>query len=295
MYITPNKGIPVKKIILPLMLFTALSACGERVEVKPATEGYILGSNGYKPDAIPPSRFRLDPCILVCDKLILVEKSDQGMKEEFRLFMPIDQLNVTFDLRMTASIEDGATKKILNKITPTDNRITLNQVYETYAQPIIREVTRSVLAEYSINELSSSRDAVNAVLSEKLREALKVQPIKLKTVGLADIQFPDVITKQKEAAAERRIAIEREEAEKQIKLIQLQTEFETAKVERSIRRERAEALAEENKIAADSVTPQYLQYKKLEVISELAKNGSTSVFVPFDALDEVGLSQKVFK
>lgn len=37
----------------------------------------------------------------------------------------------------------------------------------------------------------------------------------------------------------------------------------------------------------------YLEYKRLEVLQELAKSG-TSVFVPMSALDEVGMSNKAF-
>lgn len=289
----------MRKILILMGLSIPLAACGEAVQVPPATEGKILTSNGYLPDTIPPSRFRLAPCLLVCDKIILIEKSDQGVKEAFRLFMPKDQLNVNFDLRMTASIQDNKTDAILNRVQPVWNdsynelTIGFNKVYDTYAQPIIRDAVRSVVSEYSIGELSSNRDIVNAAIAERLKQALSSTPIALKQVGLADIQFPEVITKQKEIAAERRVQIEQQEAKKQIRLIELQTDLEAAKAERAIRRERAEAAAEENEIAAQSVTPEYLEYKRLEVMSAMAENRS-SVFVPFSALDEVGLSQKVF-
>lgn len=300
----------MKKIFIGTALALAtltLTGCGQRVEVPPSYEGKVLTPNGYKPDTIPPSIFRLDACFwpgAICDKLVLIEKTDNGVKEEFRLFMPVDQLNIGFDLRMTASIRDGATDAILNRMTAiqTDtgagtfgsNRlIDFQRVYNTYAQPIIREVVRNVMAEFSINQVLSSREQVNAELREKLENSLKHTPIILKTVGLADVQWPEIITQQKELAKQREVEIEQQEAIRQKRLIELDTDLQAAKAERAIRRERAEAAAEENEIAAKSVTPEYLEYKKLEVLSDLASNGNT-VYVPFGALDTVGMSVKQF-
>lgn len=292
----------MKKVFAALFLTMGLSACfGERVEVPPAYEGKVLTQNGYLPETYPPSTFRLPPCWVpgsICDQLVLIEKSDNGVKEGFTVFMPKNQLTMSFDLRMTASIRDGKTDAILNKITAeatTSGRkyISFDRVYGVYAQPIIRDAVRSVVAEYTIDEIASSRDAVNAAIRERLSTVLAGTPITLKTAGLAKVAYPDVITQRKEQAEERRIEIEQEEARKQVELIKLQTELEKAKANRAIRRERAEAAAEENQIAAKSITPEYLEYKKLEVMDAMAQSGA-AVFIPFDALGTVGLSQRVF-
>jgi len=281
-------------------LAVALGACGERVEVPPAHKGKILTKNGYKPETVPPSKFRLDACWAYCDRLILVEASDVGIEEQFRLFMPKDQLNMSFDIRFTLSVRDDqqAIDSIFARIPPDIDRggylkIATTKIYQTYGQPVMREVIRTVIANYTINEIASSRDTMNAELVSAVTKALQSTPLTVKRLALADVQFPDVITKQKEAAAQRRIEIEQEEANKQIALVKLQTELEQAKMRRAIRRERAEAAREENAIFAESVTEKYLAYKKLEVLEAMAKNPNT-VFVPYSALDEVGMSQRIF-
>jgi len=207
--------------------------------------------------------------------------------------MPKNQLTMSFDIRLTGSIRDNSTDKILSRIDATSGRITFSQVYTTYAQPIIRDAVRAVVAEFTIDQIASSRDAVNQKIAEKLKTRLASTPIALKQVGLARAEYPQVITERKEKAEQRRIDIEQEEANKQVKLIKLQTALEEAKANRAIRREHAEAAAEENRIAAESITPEYIEWKKLEVLSEMAKSGSTT-FVPVDALGTVGLSNKVF-
>ncbi len=293
----------IKTLIAVILVPLFLSGCfwGERVTVPPAYEGKVLSSVGYLPDTYPPSSFRLATCWLpgsVCEKLILIDKSDKGIKESFDLFMPKSDLKMSFDLRMTASIRDGKTDAILNRVQPqiTKSGLTVvffDNVYQTYAQPIIRDAVRSVLAEYTIDQVASSRETINSELRKRLDSVLSNTPIVLKQVGLASVNYPEIITKRKEQAEERRIEIEQEEARKQVALIKIQTEFEQAKARRAIRRERAQAAAEENEIAAKSITPQYLEYKKLEVLNELAKSGATT-FVPFDALGTVGLQNKVF-
>jgi len=108
------------------------------------------------------------------------------------------------------------------------------------------------------------------------------------------VRFPKVILDQKEAAARRRIAIQQEEAEKQIRLVKLQADLEAARAERQIRRERAQAVLEENKIYAESVSEKYLAYRRLEVLEKLTKSANTK-WVPFEALGTVGQSVEVFR
>lgn len=290
------------KIAIVALMASTLSGCyGKKVTVPPAFEGKVLGKNGYLPDTYPPSSFRLASCWglgSICEQLILIDKSDKGMIEKFTLFMPKSDLTMSFDIRLTASIKDGKTDTILNRVQPktTDSGsrvIYFDKVYDTYAKPIIRDAVRSVLAEYTIDQVASSRDAVNSELVARVGNALKDTPVGLKQFALASVQYPGIITKRKEQAEERRIEIDQEEARKQVELIKIQTALEKAKASRAIRRENAEAAAEENKIAAQSITPQYLEYKKLEVLMEIAQSGA-AVFVPFDALGTVGLQQKVF-
>jgi len=293
----------MKRIMTMIVMgsLLALAACGESVQVPPAHKGKILTKNGYAPETVTPSKFRLAPCWAYCDKLILMQAGDEGIKETFRLFMPRDQLNMSFDVRFILAIRDdeASIDSVFNRVVPkryenyNQALITTERIYAIYGKPAMREVVRSAMAKYSINEVASSRERVNAELTEAVAGALGSTPITIKRFSIADVQFPDVITKQKEVAAQRRIEIEEQEAKKQIALVQLQTELEKAKLNRSVRREKAEAAREENAIYAESVTDKYLDYRRLEVLEALAKNPNT-VFVPMEALGSVGMNQRVF-
>ncbi|WP_062265680.1 SPFH domain-containing protein [Endozoicomonas arenosclerae] len=290
----------IKKLIRLSALILAtfsLSGCyliGEKVEVPPAHVGKILTKDGYKPDTVNPSKFRLDACIAYCDRMVLLEVSDQGLAERFKLFMPKDQLNMEFEVRMTISVDNRMIDKIYDRIPPNNNKIPFNKIYLTYAQPIIRDVVRQIVAEYQINEVASSRERISQELFNGVSKALEGTPLMVKRFGLADVQFPEVITRAKEAAAERREQISREQAQFEIQKIQLERQLEEAKMLRAIEKEKAEATKEVNEILAKSVDDKYLAYRALEVLDQMASSDN-KVFIPVEALGTVGLQQAIFE
>lgn len=286
------------KLLVVVALF-GLTACGEKVEVPPAFKGKVLTSAGWKPEIYEPSKFRLEACWAYCDKLVLIEASDQGMQESFRLFMPKDQLNVAFDIRFTLSLrsDDASINSIVARV-PADvddygrSVVPATKVYATYGQPILREKIRSVVAEYTIDELTANREKINSRIYEEITGSLKDTPLTVRRIAFADIQYPEVIVNAKEAAAQRKAEIEQARADRQVQEVKLQTELQKVKAEAAIREAKAEAAKRENEIFAASVSERYLQYKRLEVLELMAKN-ERAVFVPVEAIGTLGLEQRI--
>lgn len=291
---------------LAVLGLLSLAACGERVQVEPAHVGKILTPSGYKPDIIPPSVFRMDHCAFpgqICDKLVTIATSDNRTVEEFRLLMPRDNLYLEFDMNIIYSVlnDEETLNRTLDRLKPDgaskNSRImtiSADNIYKTYGRPILRDVTRAVLAQYSIDEIASSRDAINQEIVTRLIETVSAEaPLAFKYAGLADVDYPQVIVDAQELRASRVIAIEKEEAEKAIRLVQISSDLEAAQAEREVRVTLAQAAREENEILAQSATREYLQYRRLEVLEKLAES-ENAVFVPYGALDDVGVSQRIF-
>lgn len=268
-----------------------LSACaGQRVRIDSGFIGLIVNETGIQPGTIEPSTFRMEACMWpwsVCPRLLLVEASDQGIEEQIRVMMPQEQLNIVFDLRATLRVtsDDETIFDIVNRMSPQPypgesyvDVITFDRVYTTYAQPVIREVARSVITQYSIEEVMANRDTISIQIRTAMEEALTHTPFTVVQMGLADMQYPGVIIAAREAAEQRRIDIEREEAERQIRLIQAQTELEVAQAQQAIRLTEAETIRLENEEVAESVTPQYIMYRMLEVQQQMAMGDSTVIF-----------------
>ena len=200
----------LKAVVVISVLAVSLAGCAPQVQVPPAYVGKILTKDGYKPETVTPSKFRLEYCMVYCDQLILLQASDQSKTEPFQIFLPKDQLNMKLDVRMTLSVNKDMIEFIYDKVPAKGSVISFDDIYDTYAMPVVRDVIRQVVTKYTINEIASSREQVSAELNAAVGRALSDKPIILQNLGLADVQFPPVITQAKEKAAERREQIERE-------------------------------------------------------------------------------------
>ena len=272
-------------------LALSLVACGSKVEVPAAHVAKIMTKDGYKADTIGTSKFRLDWCWAYCDKLVLLDASDQAVSEKMELFMPEDKLNMTFDLRLTMIINPNKYEELFARIPPVDQSgidvISWDKAYITYAQQIVRAEAREFLSGFTIAEIASSREAINAQLSERLTKSINSKtPFQVRYVGLADIQYPKIIVVAQENAAERREQIQQEEAQLQISKVQLERQLQEQQLQRKVDVERALAEAEVARIQSQSLTPQYMKYRELQILEKLATS-ENKVFVPSAMLDSV--------
>ena len=272
-------------------LAVSLAACGSKVEVPAAHVAKIMTKDGYKADTNGTSKFRLDRCWAYCDKLVLLDASDQAVSEKMELFMPEDKLNMTFDLRLTMIINPNKYEELFARIPPVDQNdvdvISWNKAYVTYAQQIVRAEAREFLSDFTIAEIASSRETINAQLSQRLTKSINEKtPFQVRYVGLADIQYPKIIVEAQENAAERREKVQQEEAQLQISKVQLERQLQEQQLQRKVDVEKAMAEAEVARIQSQSLTSAYIRYRELQILEKLAESDN-KVFVPSAMLDYV--------
>ena len=273
------------------VLAVSLAACGSKVEVPAAHVAKIMTKDGYKADTIGTSKFRLDWCWAYCDKLVLLDASDQAVSEKMELFMPEDKLNMTFDLRLTMIINPNKYEELFARIPPVDQNgvdvISWDKAYITYAQQIVRAEAREFLSDFTIAEIASSRETINAQLSQRLTKSINEKtPFQVRYVGLADIQYPKIIVEAQENAAERREQINQEYANLELSKVRLERELQEQTMNQKITFERARAEAAVNKIIAESVSPEYVKYRTLDILSNMA-NSDNKVFVPYEMVNSL--------
>lgn len=249
----------------------ALTGCGDRVEVPPAHIGKIMTQNGYKEGIIPTSKFRLDPCLAYCDRLVTLDISDVSYQEPMQIFIPKDKLNLNVTIKATLSLNPNRTEELFSRVSPTEesgylSKIDSRSVYQRYASQVIQAETRAFLSQYSINEIASSNEKINADIAKRLSEVLsKRTPFEVRYIGLTDIKYPDIIVKAQEGAAERREAIQQEEAQLRISEVKLERQLKEARLTRAIEKEKAETEAMAQRTLADSVDPRVLKLRELEI------------------------------
>ena len=287
------KSVIVKAVGLFVVVAT-LTGCGQKVEVPPAHVGKIMTKDGYKEGTIPTSKFRLDPCWAYCDKLVTLNASDQSVSEKLKVFMPKDKLEMAFDIRATLSVDPSDYEQVFAKVGTVDTNndgifeIPLNTVYKTYAQNILMAEAREFLVNYSIAEVASSREAINAELSQRLAKAISERtPFNVRYLGLADVDYPTIILEAQKNAAQRREMIEQENAQLEISKVQLSRQLQEQTMQRKIDVEKAKAEAEVNKILGDSMTDDYQTYQSFQVMNKMAES-QNKVFMPVEMLTTVG-------
>ncbi|MDR2327589.1 MAG: SPFH domain-containing protein [Acidovorax sp.] len=259
-----------KNILAAAAAALVLTACGQKVEVPPAHLGKIMTKDGYQEALIPTSKFRLGMCWAYCDRLVLLDVSDKAYEEAMSIFIPEDKLNLDVSIRATLSINSKKTAELFNAVAPTEvsgdvSTIANEQVYRTYASQIIQSEVREYLSKLSIGEIASSNEKINADLRVQLGKAIEtLTPFSVRFVGITNLKYPKIITEAQESAAERREAIQKEEAQLAISKAQLERELQEARLQRAIDKEKAETEAMSQSVLAQSVDARVLQLRKLE-------------------------------
>lgn len=246
--------------------------CGVKVEVPPAHVAKVMTKDGYQANLIPTSKFRLPSCWTYCDRLVLLDVSDKAFTENLVIFIPKDKLNLSVAVRTTLSVNPKKTEELFNSISPVAGKdaenislIELNKVYTTYAQQIVMTEAREYLSQYSISEIASSTEMVNNELRVRLTKALSERsPFSVRYVGITNVEYPKIITDAQENAAKRREQIQQEEAQLEISKVTMDRALIEARLTRQIEKEKAETVAEAQRIQAQTVDSRVLELRRVE-------------------------------
>lgn len=280
------KTLNTMKITLIAASVALLAACGQRVEVPPAHVGKIMTKDGYQENLIPTSKFRLEQCMTYCDRLVVMDIADKAYSENLNIFIPEDQLNLGVTVQATLSINPKKTEELFKAISPKEENDHLSvienqRIYQTYASQIIQKEVREYLSKFSISQIASSNEKINAEISAKLSDVIGSRtPFNVRFIGITGLKYPEIITKAQEAAAERREAIQQEEAQAKVTEVKLSAQLQEARLQRAIEKEKAETEALSQRVLAESVDARVLKLRQLEIEKIKAErwNGQLPVF-----------------
>ena len=274
------------RAVLFSLAAVALVGCGQRVEVPPAHVGKIMTKDGYQDNLIPTSKFRLDQCMTYCDRLVIMDIADKAYSEALNIFIPEDQLNLGVVVQATLSINPKKTEELFGAISPKEENEHLSvienqRIYQTYASQIIQKEVREYLSKFSISQIASSNEKINAEISPKWSDVIAARPpFNVRFIGITGLKYPEIITKAQEAAAERREAIQQEEAQAKVTEVKLSAQLQEARLQRAIEKEKAETEALAQRVLAESVDPRVIKLRQLEIEKIKAErwNGQLPVF-----------------
>lgn len=279
---------------LALVGILALTGCN-RVTVEPAQLGKVLSPSGYSEEVLTTGKHTLG----IREDLVKLEMSTNTYNEPMTVILS-DKLTLAFDVKYTGRIRnnEAVINSMFNDITHGgDYLITFLEVYRIYGQPKVRNVSREIMSQYSVEDVHANYSRISEEISVGLKEALVGTPIELSGVALGDIRYPQIVTDAVSNAKERNMNIEREVAQAKIDLLKKTNELQLIQADYEIEMTKARTVADANKVMGESITPSLLDLKRIEVARVMAENSGKEgnvVYMPIEAMTSVGASVKMF-
>lgn len=267
-----------------------LTGC-EVSTVPPAAKGKILSSSGYSADVKETGKYWL----FGFKNMVILDTSTRMISENINVKMS-DNLDLPFQLHFRTRIQgdDKTINAMFNDITHDDYRVSLNKVYQVYGRNVVTNAARSVMSKYKVAEVAANFEKINNDIYAEINKRMVGSPLEVSDVTLANISYPPVITQAVEKQQERELAIVTEKNQQAIEMLKKENQLKLADADYAIRVKKAEAVREENRITSEGLNTTLLHYRNLEVMEKLAES-ENKVFVPYQALGEVGVSNTMFK
>lgn len=279
------------KYIISLLAVVLLTGC-EFATVPPTAKGKILTTSGYMDDVLPPGKYTL----WGRDEMVTLQTNTNTYKENVDVILA-DKLTLVAEIRFRGRLA-GSNKVInamFNDITPDrNNMVSFNQVYAVYGKMAVRNKTREIISQYTVEDVHKNYARLSGEIGTVLSDALKNTPLEISDIALGKIQYPAVVTAAVDAAKERELAIKKEQAQAEIELTKKKNERLLAEADYQIEITRAKAIRDKNKIIGQGVTDQLLKLRALEVQEKMAANNS-AVFMPYEAMQTTAAQMRMYK
>jgi hypothetical protein len=251
-----------------------------------------LGTAGYEAGTLEPGKYTL----WGRDKLITLQTNTQTYKETVNVVLQ-DKLTLHVDIRFRGRIagSDVVIDSMFNDIVAgDDDLIVFNDVYGIYGRMAVRNVTREIIGQYSVEDVHKNYSRLSEEIGKALLPALQGTPMEISDIALGNIAYPKVVTDAINAAKERDLAIKKEEAQAKIDLTKKKNEQVLAKADYDIEVTKAKTVRDSNKILGQSITPQLLDLKRLEALKLMAEN-ERAVFMPVEAMTSTGAQMRIYQ
>lgn len=274
------------------ILAAAIMLAGCEVStVPPAAKGKILSSSGYSADVKETGKYWL----FGFKNMVILDTSTRMISENINVKMS-DNLDLPFQLHFRTRIQgdDKTINAMFNDITHVDYQVSLDKVYQVYGRNVVTNAARSVMSKYKVAEVAVNFEKINNDIYAEINKRMVGSPLEVSDVTLANISYPPVITQAVEKQQERELAIVTEKNQQAIEMLKKENQLKLADADYAIRVKKAEAVREENRITSEGLSTTLLHYRNLEVMEKLAES-QNKVFVPYQALGEVGVSNTMFK
>ena len=252
-----------------MFIIVALSAMGCTQRVEPGYVGITMTSNGLDEEILSPGNY----WIYGRDRLILVPVAEVMAQETMKI-QCTDKMNIDTVFKIRSKLKDInyktvryivdrlGTKIVWNGIV---GKIAYSHIYNAYVYPVVAKHIRSVIGKYETTTVLPNRDKVTTEIVTLSTEDFKNSPVTLSYGFLGDINPPKEIMDSYKQAKQRKIDIEKEASEQKLEMMRIENRTRRAQGEKIARVAEAEAERSANEVLGRSLTPRYLESRKIDV------------------------------
>lgn len=254
-------------LMLGTALFSVLMLTNCNEQVIAGTKGKILGKNGWQPEIYPPSKVWVDTTFTFTpEKLYLVQTTTKKYAQPIEVLLK-DKLTLRAEVVFRGRINgnDTVINAIFNDMPMNDELVTVDEVYNTYGKMVVLNTAREIISKYNVDEVNTNYARITTELYNAIKPKLVGLPIEISDVTLGNIQYPKIVTDAINSAKERRMAIEKEEAQVQIELTKKLGQEKLAQADYRIKMLEAKRIADYNKKISEGVTKDLITLRNLEI------------------------------
>lgn len=277
------------KSLLLLMIMTTIGCSWDTVS--PTQRGKILTTAGYQKDILPPGKYTL----IGRDQLVTLDVNTNTYTERVSIILK-DKLILVVDVRFRGRISSNHAilNSMFSDVTPgADMNVSFDEVYAIYGKMAVRNVTRSIISEYTIDDVHENYKRISPQIQIALLKELANTPLEISKIALGAVKYPDVIINAITEAKERELSIKKEEAQALINLTKKKNEKALAEADYAIEMIKAGTVRDANKVMGQGITNQLLALKRLETLEVMSNSGNT-IFMPMEAMANFGAQNRMF-
>ena len=270
------------------MLF-GMGGCS-KTEVPQGYVGKIMDSNGFQPEILQPGWYYMG-FFTFHKKMIYLQTSEGQFVEKVTIRMK-DNMDLIVD-HARVRVKVNKDPKVLNSLfndLPAQNGkvITLKQMYLTYGNLVVTRDIRETLSKYTLDEVRLNYKRVVSEVSKKIRQDFKATPLVLLDINVGRFVYPDVYNDAILQAKKKELEIKKAQAEAAIQVEKMKAKEKIAKAQYNVKIQEAKRIADYNKMIGNSVSPQLLELRKLEVQQSLVENlqgNQNAVYMPLPMMN----------
>lgn len=251
--------------LLILVIALTFTNCNEQVPA--GMKGKILGKSGWQPEVYPPSKVWVDTTFTTTpEKLYLIQTTTQKFVQPVKVLLS-DKLTLNAEIvfRGRVTVNPKVINGLFNDMPMNDNIVTTAEVYSTYGKMIVLNTAREVISKYNVDEVNINYARITTELYNAIKPKLVGLPIDISDVTIGNIQYPKIVSDAIEKAKERRMEIEKEQANVQIALTKKKGQEQLAMADYRIKMLEAKRIADYNKKISEGVTKDLITLRKLEI------------------------------